>query len=289
MGESQARAICGKIVTAISVDAESGSRRHEMVEGQRPLHRRLMDHLQQTHKWPTATSTVRRNLTILDSPWDRTILLSWVSSVDKDEAAVIRAFKGFYEHPDPKSDFMREIQALMYDWGVYYGFRDDETLPRPTLQLQISQIKKSVATAPSRRSTTINGPRLPSPRFRMLCLLPGAVNRETEMDDIPIVASFDLSSGCSERLSRFYKMRRASISLSGHQAEFDRCLEMLVKDIWANEGSVLDAWQQLYMLACVKKRFKHYWAIKDSEASPMAEGEDVKSDVSFTSDDSSDN
>jgi hypothetical protein len=207
-----------------------------------------------------------------------------VSSVDKDEAAVIRAFKGFYGYPDPKSDFMRETQALMYDWGVYQVVLDDETLPRRTLlQLQISQITKSVATAPSRRSTTINGPRLPSPRFRMLCLLPGAVNWETEMDDIPIVASFDLSSGCSQRLSRFYEMFEPSIPLSGSQAEFNGCLEMLVKEIWTNEGCVLDAWQQLYLLACVKKGFKHYWTIKDSEASLMAEGEDLESDVSVIS------
>lgn len=294
MEESQARAICGKIVMALSSHAE-GSRGHKTVEKQRSLHRRLMDYLQQTHKWPTATSTVRRNLTVLDASRNRTVLLSWVSSVDKDEAAVLRAFKKFYSYLNPKSDFMREIKALMYDWGVYHGVFNDKTFPRRTLQLQISEITRRVATAPSGRPATINGPHLPSPRFRMLCLLPGAVNSETQTDYIPIVASFDLNSEPSQRLSRFLKisrllnMVRASFPLTGSQAELNGCLEMLVKEIWANEGGVLDAWQQLYMLACVKKGFKGYWTIVESEASSVAGYEDVESDVSLTSDDSSDN
>jgi hypothetical protein len=41
-----------------------------------------------------------------------------------------------------------------------------------------------------------------------------------------------------------------------------RCLQLLLDDIWADQEKQLDAWQQLYSLACVKKSFKHLWIAK---------------------------
>jgi hypothetical protein len=46
--------------------------------------------------------------------------------------------------------------------------------------------------------------------------------------------------------------------------DYESCLGLLVKEIWANEGELLTAWQQLYMLTCVKKYFKRYWDIVES-------------------------
>jgi hypothetical protein len=39
-------------------------------------------------------------------------------------------------------------------------------------------------------------------------------------------------------------------------------LQLLLDDIWADQEKQLDAWQQLYSLACVKKSFKHLWIAK---------------------------
>lgn len=47
----------------------------------------------------------------------------------------------------------------------------------------------------------------------------------------------------------------------GSQAVFSTCLEQVLEDIWANEDGKLGAWQQLYMLACVKKWSKDFWTI----------------------------
>ena len=49
----------------------------------------------------------------------------------------------------------------------------------------------------------------------------------------------------------------------GTEAEFSTCLRSILDDIWANRGNQLDAWQQLYALACVKLWFKCMWKIGD--------------------------
>jgi hypothetical protein len=52
-----------------------------------------------------------------------------------------------------------------------------------------------------------------------------------------------------------------------------------VDDIWANDGGVLTAWQQLYMLACVKKWFKDLWSIRSVEERIAAERGHVEEEL----------
>jgi hypothetical protein len=237
-----------------------------------------------------SNSLVRTRLTLVrrqSSQLPR--LLSWrTSRDDDDEAVIIRSLGGLYSNQIPNSDPMREAHALMFDWYVYSGA---QYAPSVSMQLQVSGIPTST---PPRRRMDSDGLKLPSMRYRIPCLSPGTSITVQERscqtsfitsktDDIPTTGLLDLSTDSAERLSEFWCSSghhgRADTypRFEGTRTNLNSCLEMLVKEIWANEGGGLTAWQQLYMLACLKRWFGKYWEIDDSlpKTSAREEGVDV--------------
>lgn len=61
-----------------------------------------------------------------------------------------------------------------------------------------------------------------------------------------------------------------SVTFVGTQAQFQSCLAEVKEEIWANEKGQLDAWQQLCMLACVKKDFRDFWTVVTPETQELA-------------------
>jgi hypothetical protein len=57
----------------------------------------------------------------------------------------------------------------------------------------------------------------------------------------------------------------------GTRVDFRCCLEEVKQKIWVNKKGQLDAWQQLCMLACVKRSFKHFWTIITPETHELAQ------------------
>jgi hypothetical protein len=57
----------------------------------------------------------------------------------------------------------------------------------------------------------------------------------------------------------------------GTQDQYLCCLEEVKQGIWANKKGQLDAWQQLCMLACVKKNFGNFWNIITPETHELAQ------------------
>ena len=49
------------------------------------------------------------------------------------------------------------------------------------------------------------------------------------------------------------------VEFEGRKKAFNKRLQKLLKDVWKNSGGELDAWQQLYLLACIKTYFKDFW------------------------------
>ena len=98
-----------------------------------------------------------------------------------------------------------------------------------------------------------------------------------------MIGYFDLSTETAEILSEFRGLPNAREDrypyFVGWVEEFDGCHELLVDDIWANDGGVLTAWQQLYMLACVKKWFKDLWSIRSVEERIAAERGHVEEEL----------
>lgn len=107
----------------------------------------------------------------------------------------------------------------------------------------------------------------------MLCLPPGITvpsKVRRRIAYIPVAGLLDLSGDSAKRLSEFYSADDRDMRYPrfiGAPTDFQDCLEMLVKEVWANEGGGLTAWQQLYMLACVKIWFKKYWKWDDDKDS----------------------
>jgi hypothetical protein len=50
----------------------------------------------------------------------------------------------------------------------------------------------------------------------------------------------------------------------GSIAEMSDCLELVTNDIWADAENQLTAWEQLYLRACVKLYFSHFWKRRPS-------------------------
>lgn len=51
---------------------------------------------------------------------------------------------------------------------------------------------------------------------------------------------------------------------------------MIINDVWENVDQKLDGWQQIYLLPCLKTRFRHMWDIR-SEGGDS----DTNSDTEF--------
>jgi hypothetical protein len=55
------------------------------------------------------------------------------------------------------------------------------------------------------------------------------------------------------------------------QDHFECCLWQVKQELWANRKGQLNAWQQLCILTCVKKWFKHFWTIITPETHELAQ------------------
>lgn len=90
---------------------------------------------------------------------------------------------------------------------------------------------------------------------------------------IAVVAYFDLSSqGSQELLCCLCRQERDELlRFSGTAEDQNRCLSLVQDEIWSSWDKNLGAWQQLYLLACVKKWFKDFW-VTDEQARNFQNG-----------------
>jgi hypothetical protein len=120
--------------------------------------------------------------------------------------------------------------------------------------------------------------------FRLICVHPKQWKSGTKLlqrrqmaSKETTVAFFDLSVTATttlisqsidwtslDNMSQFYTLAYAlKMTWVGTKADYSACLKAIIDDIWANRDEQLDAWQQLYTLACVKLYLKRMWKIAD--------------------------
>jgi hypothetical protein len=86
-------------------------------------------------------------------------------------------------------------------------------------------------------------------------------------EHVPIVACFDVRARKSKQLLDEYGQVnsnpfRTHITLVGTSEIEALCLETILREVWADaDGQFNDGWQQLYMLACLKKYFGTLWNV----------------------------
>jgi hypothetical protein len=89
-----------------------------------------------------------------------------------------------------------------------------------------------------------------------------------------ICCHFDLSVRLTSYVLEFCKVapkisRRYSrgkrILFAGTSQQREECVQLIIQEVWQSIDNQLDAWHQLYILACVKKWFSTYWEIAASD------------------------
>lgn len=82
-------------------------------------------------------------------------------------------------------------------------------------------------------------------------------------EDTKVVAHFDLSPGLTSELMTFLCHQGEDgdmvLRSTGSPEDLAHCLKRVQSEIWANKDERLDAWRQLYGLACVKTWFEDFW------------------------------
>jgi hypothetical protein len=126
----------------------------------------------------------------------------------------------------------------------------------------------------------------PSLRLRFFGLRKASSFREYNAEITPI-CTFESSYAANEALSRYHRCSHESDGtvmvnqgtssaeggwaaktsdsvFEGTTADFERCRDEVLEEIWANYRGQLDSRQQLYLLTCVRLYFKTLWKIGPS-------------------------
>lgn len=174
--------------------------------------------------------------------------------------------------------FNTQLLELGEAWQVCYGLA---TLCEPgrlsPLQIQWPQVHAGISNASASKSpdfwplTHASISNVPLPEslklqrsrrtIRLLCLDSEqlATGPLVRKDVSKATACFDISEKCSEAIGNLVIDETSPLGRFVESMGQERCLRLILEDIWADQEKQLDAWQQLYMLACVKKGFKYFW------------------------------
>jgi hypothetical protein len=162
-----------------------------------------------------------------------------------------------------------ELYALFRNLNLYLGVEQGSGRPRHTKSLPL-QIQTDWAL---RRR-----PQQSDMCFRILCLANidwvrgRLVPKLGEQFGKDVVSLFDTRIESLEALQEDVDTTFGAFPLfQGTQEDFSDCLEQILSKVRADEQGQLDAWQQLYTLACVKTGFKHFWKIRTAETQWLAQ------------------
>lgn len=176
--------------------------------------------------------------------------------------------------------FNTQLLEVCEAWQVFYGLT---TVCEPgrlsPLQMQWPQVHAGTSEAAASKSpdfwplthASISSVPLPDslklrwPRrtMRLLCLDPKqvATGPVVRTEVFRATAYFDISEKCSEAIGDLVIDNSSSSGRFVESMGQERCLRLILEDIWADQDKQLDAWQQLYLLACVKKWFRYFWVM----------------------------
>jgi hypothetical protein len=108
-------------------------------------------------------------------------------------------------------------------------------------------------------------------RLRLSCFArrgPGALRRAgREFITVFPIALYCLCPATTNALSIFNDVNDHNCAWTrfvGSVAEMSACLQTVLLDIWDDAENQLTAWEQLYLRACVKLYFSHFWKTRPS-------------------------
>lgn len=182
--------------------------------------------------------------------------------------------------PDPPSDRDKSMDidilgtfcALVQRWQICYGTpRYVQEIPLP-LQLSVPMLNKYPPTSRYLKNAEMENllSCRAERRLRLSCFArrgPETLEHaEKEYTTVSPIASYCLSSVTTNALlmrSDTEDNKSDGTRFVGSVAELSDCSQMVMGDIWEDAENQLTAWEQLYLRACVKLYFLHFWRRRD--------------------------
>jgi hypothetical protein len=147
-------------------------------------------------------------------------------------------------------------------WDIYHGI--ETRLPGGVLSPLQMQVPQSYAhvrleTAPKSVKSRWRSRRT----LRLLCLDPKRLEA-TGLEHwtgqrCQVVGVFDISDQCYKEMGELVVDRLSPFGDFTESMGQERCLQLILNDIWEDPDEQLDAWQRLYIRAYVRKWFKYLW------------------------------
>lgn len=203
---------------------------------------------------------------LLDMAWS-------LESPDEDEQGQSRAaiIKSLVGSDSLQATILENICTIIDRWHLSKGMC--AMLSDMPLPLQISLPKLSVRTAVEEYHTA---PLPSSASLRLSCFAKQGSNslgHKKIGQTFTAIATYQLSPKTTGAVMNFgtisrgdfYDLRYDRTQFVGSPTEQFKCTEMVMAELWENPDDQLNAWQQLYLRACVKLYFVHLWREHEDE------------------------
>ncbi|KAM0720673.1 hypothetical protein Q7P37_004810 [Cladosporium fusiforme] len=209
-------------------------------------------------------------------------IVSWVGNGEPNEVAImIGLLETLYQLPwdrVAKIDYLVQVHALLDSRQTWMGLlaTDEHGVMLPTQLLwPTSAVVRPIWQNDGGDRIDGPGPDVP----RLVCVY--RLNRRAFPDRVgqnrypppEVVSSIEMSDIATAIIKRSVHVLQYAreIRVEGSPAEFNVCLQTVLDDIWTNANHELNAWQQLYALACVKTYFKKLWRFDEDSSSSSSD------------------
>lgn len=163
---------------------------------------------------------------------------------------------------DPWQAFIAQLFKVSEAWDVHLGSATEcEPGMLSPLQMQIPQTHFHAHKFSLPTSLTLERPQR---TLRLLCLEPKQLGTGPIVRTVPfkVTASFDISKRCSQAIGDLVVDDLSPFGGFAESMGQERCLQLILDDIWEDPDAQLDAWERLCVRAYVRKWFKHLWVLR---------------------------
>jgi hypothetical protein len=155
-------------------------------------------------------------------------------------------------------DFIAQLYKVCDALQIYHGHATECTpkLLSP-LQMQMSQVYITNQQVALPDLTKLRRQRT----MRLLCLDRKQLATTTIVgrDCLRVTAWFDVSEQCSTAMGELVVDGLSPFGGFAESMGQERCMQLVLDDIWDDPDKRLDAWQRLYVRAYVRRWFKYLW------------------------------
>jgi len=147
-------------------------------------------------------------------------------------------------------------------WDIHHGIPAESQpgflsplqmqVPQPYANARLNTAPDSLKSRWRRRRT-----------LRLLCLDPKQLAAATQLGlyarRLKVTGVYNISEQCSQAMGDLIVDDKSPFGDFTESMGEDICMQLILDDIWEDPDQQLDAWQRLWVRACVRKWFKHVW------------------------------